>query len=348
MFEQKSLKAPFNGPEYDFLTSNELLNNNIIYLTMGGSRSYGTNTPMSDYDLRGCFLDSPLSLFSLEKEKSEFLDVATDTCVYSLKKWAKLLANCNPNVIEMLGTRDEDVVYMTDIAKRIRDNRRIFLSKRAFSTFAGYATQQLRRLQNALARQSYPQPEKERHILKTVTMDMLTAGEPFNAYLLEKRVTNNNDSVFDVSLDVQPTKNGEFEQEIFIDGTMKHVPLREFIKLNAQMGNTIKNYGLLTARNVKKDEAHLNKHAMHLIRLYYMGIDILRDQEIITYRDKEHDLLMAIRNGEVPYKDIFTMQAELEADMKKALEESTLPERADTEAVNKLLMDIFMARLGSH
>ena len=40
---------------------------------------------------------------------------------------------------------------------------------------------------------------------------------------------------------------------------------------------------------------HLNKHAMHLIRLFMMAIDILEKEEIITYRKDEHELLMKIR-----------------------------------------------------
>lgn len=38
----------------------------------------------------------------------------------------------------------------------------------------------------------------------------------------------------------------------------------------------------------------LGKHMAHLIRLYMMCIDILEKEEIITCRDKEHDLLMSI------------------------------------------------------
>ena len=48
------------------------------------------------------------------------------------------------------------------------DNRKLFLSKRAINSFGGYADAQLRRLQNALARDSFPQNEKEQHIFNSV------------------------------------------------------------------------------------------------------------------------------------------------------------------------------------
>ena len=341
MFNKDLLKAPFNGEEYNFLVDIPFLNNNIFYLTVGGSRSYGTNTPESDYDLRGAFIETPRNLISLEKPIEEYIETETDSCIYSLNKWVRLLASCNPNVIEMLGSREEDIVYINEIGKLLRENYQLFLSQRAYYTFSGYATQQLRRLQNALARDEYSQPDKERHIKKTIEMDILAAGKPFNMYLLAREEMDNSESKFDISLDVRPSKNEEFEEEIFINGNMVNLPLRDFLKLNSQMQNTIKNYGKLTQRNKKKDALHLNKHAMHLIRLYYMGIDILKNGEIVTYREKEHDLLMSIRNGGLPYEKIFEMQKELEAKMETARIETKLPEKVDMDKINDLLMEIY-------
>jgi predicted nucleotidyltransferase len=57
---------------------------------------------------------------------------------------------------------------MSKEGKLLRDNIGLFLSQKAAKSFGGYSTAQLRRLQNTLARDSYPQPEKEKHILKSV------------------------------------------------------------------------------------------------------------------------------------------------------------------------------------
>lgn len=214
----------------------------MLYLTMGGSRAYGTNRPDSDYDLRGFFLEDLRSLFSLQNQKEEFVETETDTCLYSMKKMARLLASCNPNTIEILGTREQDIIYINRIGEKLRDNAHLFLSKRAFYTFSGYATQQLRRLQNALVRDQYTQPEKENHILKSVSVGILASGEPFNAYMLDPELANKNESQFNVSLEVLPSNNDDYEVEIFVNGTMNHLPLREYTKLNAKQANTIKNY----------------------------------------------------------------------------------------------------------
>ena len=60
------------------------------------------------------------------------------------------------------------------------------------------------------------------------------------------------------------------------------------------MNEVIKAYGKLNHRNNKKDAPHLNKHAVHLIRLYLMAIDIFEKEEIITYRSDDLDLLLSI------------------------------------------------------
>ena len=40
--------------QYSKVMSNPYVHNNLMFLTLGGSHAYGTNTPTSDIDLRGC------------------------------------------------------------------------------------------------------------------------------------------------------------------------------------------------------------------------------------------------------------------------------------------------------
>ena len=79
-----------------------------------------------------------------------------------------LLINCNPNTIELLGLNPEHYLYLNDIGEMLLHNSYLFLSRRAINSFGGYAEAQLRRLQNALARDSFSQSEKEQHILNSV------------------------------------------------------------------------------------------------------------------------------------------------------------------------------------
>lgn len=47
----------------------------------------------------------------------------------------------------------------------------------------------------------------------------------------------------------------------------------------------------------------MNKHAMHLIRLYLLCLDILEKEDIVTYRGDDLPLLMSIRKGDYQLED---------------------------------------------
>lgn len=320
--------------EYDFLRNNEHLGNNIILLTLGGSHAYGTNNENSDLDVGGCALNSKREILTNENFE-QFINNETDTTIYSFNKLIKLLSNCNPNTIEMLGCRPEHYLKVTKIGQEMLDNRKLFLSKRAINSFGGYANQQLRRLQNALAHDKYPQKEKEEHILGTINGAM---------YDFKERYTDFEEG--QVKLYTDKTDKADFDTEIFMDINLSHYPLRDYKGMWSEMQSIIKSYDKLGQRNSKKDDLHLNKHAMHLVRLYLMCLDILEIEEIITYREKEHDLLMDIRNGKYQKEDgtfhneFFEMVDEFESKLKYAAEHTNLPKNPDYKTITEFLMSV--------
>ena len=86
---------------------------------------------------------------------------------------------------------------------------------------------------------------------------------------------------------------------------------------------------------------------MHLVRLYYMLFDILEKGEVITYREKEHDLLMSIRNGEMlesdgitPKKEFYILLDELDARLEKDKEMTKLPDKPNMKAIDELFLNI--------
>ena len=61
----EQIRDMVSGKDYDFLRENEHLGDRIIFLTLGGSYSYGTNVETSDVDIRGCALNSKSDLLGL-------------------------------------------------------------------------------------------------------------------------------------------------------------------------------------------------------------------------------------------------------------------------------------------
>ena len=271
--------------EYSFLYTNEHLKDHIIMLCLGGSFAYGTNVETSDVDLRGCALNTKDEILTNVKFE-QYTDNETDSTIYSFNKLVHLLSNCNPNIIEMLGLKPEHYLYLTDEGKELINNSHLFLSKRAYYTFGGYAYSQLRRLDNKAMR-NLSQPEKENHILNSI----INASDSFK----DKYFELPEDAI---KLYIDKAVNEDLDSEIFMDINLTHYPLRDYKGMWSEMNNIIKEYSKMGHRNANAiKRGKLAKHMMHLIRLYMMCHDILINEKIITYREKEHELLMDIRNG---------------------------------------------------
>ena len=249
----------------------------------------------------------------------------------------ELLISNNPNVLEIMGCKDEHYLILKPAGKLLRDNIDLFLSQRVVYTFGSYANSQLRRLQNALARDNYPQSEKEQHILKSIE------GQKYHLQTNYATFEDKN-----MKLYIDKSNKTNFETEIFMDIDLKHYPLRDFKGMYSDMANVIKNYDSLNHRNSKKDQLHLDKHAMHLIRLLITGAEVLEGKGVITHREQDRDLLMSIRNGDLvrevdgnkDYSEVFAIVTDLEKKFNYAKENTVLPEKPDYNNINELVMEI--------
>ncbi|MDE6698784.1 MAG: nucleotidyltransferase domain-containing protein, partial [Lachnospiraceae bacterium] len=295
------------------------------------SYAYGTNNENSDIDFRGITLNLPSDLLGLT-EFEQYEDENTDTVIYSFNKIVRLLLECNPNTIELLGLDEEQYLIKTVLGQELLNNKSLFLSKRAAKSFGGYASAQLRRLQNAIARDSMPQQEREQHIynsVKNTLEDFRRKNEMFDKG--------------NINIYIDESDNPNFKTEIFIDAEYKHLPLRDYEKMLGAMNNVIREYDRIGKRNKKKDDNHLNKHAMHLIRLFMMAIDILEKGEIRTHRTDDLELLKSIRRGDFQKEDktfskeFYDMLSDYENRLEIATRNTELQDNPDMQKVGEFV-----------
>lgn len=330
----QEIKAMVEGSDYDFLRTNEHLKDKILFLTLGGSYAYGTNTDKSDVDVRGCAMNSKTDIFGLSNFE-QVVDNGTDTVVYSFNKLISLLINCNPNTIELLGCKPEQYMLMTPLGQEMIDNQKLFLSRRAVHAFGGYANQQLRRLETAIARDAMPQGRREEHVLNSAK----------NMLIDTKRMTTDypDDQLV---LYVDESHREELDKEIYADIHLVHYPIRDFKAIVNNLTNVIGTYDKVNHRNHKKDDDHLDKHAMHLVRLYLMCFDILEKEQIVTYRENDLDLLRSIRVGKFRNPDgtyqqeFFDMISEFEKRLEYDKENTSLPKNPNMKRVEEFVMHV--------
>lgn len=136
-----------------------------IFLTLTGSRVYGTADESSDYDYRGVaippkryFLGSGARFDPHEQHEPH------DTTVVGINKFLKLAADNNPNVMELLWIPEKFWTVVTPAWRSIVAARDLFLSKKCYHTFRGYAHSQLRRVKSHrawLLQGEVPEPTRE-------------------------------------------------------------------------------------------------------------------------------------------------------------------------------------------
>lgn len=332
----EEIRKKIESSEYDFLRNDpRLQNNNIIILTVGGSHAYGTSNEKSDLDIRGIYYNTPEDIL-LMKEPGQIIDNTTDTTLYSFNKMIHLLAQCNPNCIEILGNENWQYLQMNMAGDYLLENRELFLSQRCINTFGGYAISQLRRLEN-ISNKYVSQSAQEKHILDSIFRAKTTFPETY--FPMDKESS--------INLYIDDAVQEDMETEIFMDVNLKHYPLRDYTSMWNDMKSIVSSYKKIGKRNQHAiDHNKIGKHMMHLIRLYIMCLDILEKKVIKTYREEEHDMLMEIRNGKYlddnqqPIPEFYEMVDDFEKKLDEAAKNTDLPEHPDMEKINKLVMDI--------
>ena len=334
--------------EYDFLRTNPYLGNHILLLTLGGSRAYGTNLPTSDVDIRGIAATPMSALFGLEKDFEQVVETNTDTVIYSMQKMLQLLISCNPNTIEILGCKPEHYLYLSAEGQMILNHANDFLSVRAIDTFGGYADAQYNRLEHGLLGNGENDDKK----LQMLKDSLSRAMESF-------RAMHNDEHIF---LDIKQVSTEEFyciypyrellddvsNDHLLLSGEFTDVPITDFKAMISQVHKIQSEYGNINKRNTKKTDTKLAKHMMHLVRLYLMGKDLNASGQIITYREKEHDILMSIRNGEYMAEDgkkvrpeFYDLLKSVQDEYIYAVKHTVLPERANMESLQEMMFGIY-------
>ena len=138
----------------------------LLYYALTGSRAYGIHTEASDYDFRGIFINTPEEIYGLNVRDSQ--EYEGDITLHSLKKFVKLAAGANPNILELLFLPKKCVKFKHDVFQKVIDNRDLFLTRKAKHTYSGYAMSQLKR---------------NKHKSTHGTMrDKYSAGDPLDPY----------------------------------------------------------------------------------------------------------------------------------------------------------------------
>jgi predicted nucleotidyltransferase len=131
----------------------ELLPDNVILLGYRGSIAHGMYMdPMrpegvDDKDIMGVAIAPKSVYLGLDKfEQKERKLREWDSVVYELTKFVRLLEGCNPNVLSLLWLQPNHYIYHDAWGDVLVANRNLFVSRKIYHSFTGYAYAQLKRM----------------------------------------------------------------------------------------------------------------------------------------------------------------------------------------------------------
>lgn len=301
-----------------------------IYETITGSHSYGLQVEGSDTDVKGIVILPKELRFTLADEWETTSFHSPDIEYHSLKKFMRLASTQNPTVLEMLYTDPAFIIKSTPASEQLRKHRHLFLSQNCFYTYGGYAQQQLMKLKNGLEKATLE--DHNNHLRYTVKNIIRGFGERYSAF------DDGDIRIVDVQYD------HDEKQQLYLAIDFERVPITQLSGMVSEMQNAYKGYTKLTNRN-KKAEEKLGKHAMHLVRLFKAGIEVLNSGTIQVKRENDRDLLLSIRNGEYEWDKVFSMIKQLEEDLQRAHATTKLPKTVDHERINELYKEIMLASI---
>lgn len=332
--------------EYKFLQE-KIDSQEVLYLTLAGSISYGTNHANSDIDIRGIMATPETVLFGDDRKFEQLDDKKTDTVIYTTNKYLRKLYDCNPNMVQLMGSKKEHMLYTSPVGQMILDNYQMFLSQKIFYTFEGYAMGELNKLKDALSKNSDDQSIRDARTAEKV-MNML--------YDFNTRY----EAIPEGHMEIYTGVNKEEESALYIDLDLKGYPLKDLTGMFSEIGKTVKDFervvkpGIdgLNKRNRKKTPEKLDKHASLLIMMYIMSIELGSTGEMVTYRKNERDFLTSVKNGHFRKSDgtydsaFFEMIEEYKVKLNYVRKNTILPVKADLNKTQEFLMDINRRTLG--
>lgn len=119
----------------------------LAYGCIVGSHAYGTATANSDIDVRGVFVRNAFDILT-NHDPQNLSSSTTDTVLYSFDNFVKMLANGNPNIVDMVGVDKEFRLCSSPEMQLVFDNMHLFMSKRMGIACRGFANKQRKIFEN--------------------------------------------------------------------------------------------------------------------------------------------------------------------------------------------------------
>ena len=300
----------------------------LIFETLHGSRAYGLAREGSDTDLKGVVIGPREWYFGIATGPEQ-IELSPDHVRYELRKLLRLAAANNPSVLEVLFAHEDDHRALTPLGEKLLAARSSMLSRRVADTFGGYALSQLGRIRRH--RRWLLEPKK---------------GEPRRAdFGLPERTLIPRDQLGAAEALIA---DGRMDEAELTPGFLATLDGERRYRASQKEWSQYRHW--LATRNparaaLEAKHGYDTKHAMHLVRLSRMAVEILETGEVRVRRDDGEELLR-VRDGAWTYDALLEQVDGLKARIADAKERSSLPDAPDEGALDALCVTLIAESLG--
>jgi predicted nucleotidyltransferase len=322
----------------------------------------------SEAPLSGTLWEQVRARIQLHPTAARGLEVRAECVVYELTKFVALCASANPNALEILFADERDWLFVTPTWRRLHAERMQFLTRKVQQTYLGYALAQLKRIRTHRSWLLTP-PEKkpiradfglpDAGTLAKDDQNRLEQGiaEKVRSYGIDQlELPSSARSAVTERLrrfwqDREGCSEAELDERLRAVATHAlGIPAAIVSTLNAEKKYlaAMKHWESYQTWQAERNEARAalegqhgfdTKHALHLMRLMRMGLEVLETGELHVRRVDAAEL-NAIRDGALSYDQLLEAAADLQARMQAAAATSRLPDDIDPERVDRLAFEI--------
>lgn len=350
-----------------------LLQNNahsILFECVAGSRAYGTVTSSSDEDIRGVFAVPSAVYLSLARPADQVSDERGNTVYYSVRRIIELLAQANPNILELLFMPADCVLRSSPEMELLVSRRHIFISKQCADTYAGYAMSQIKKARGQNKWINNPKPEeppKKESYCHVIPWKALRENgppsRPMSLAAIGWDLSEFHAAKLEHARDTYrlyrygKSARGVFRGELLVcESIPKEDEATRFAGLllfNEQGWKQAlvdhQNYwGWRKERNEERwkqqERGELDfdsKNMMHTVRLLLSGRSIMANgHPIVRFEGEALALLMSIREGKMSFDEIMELAQSILADCQKLKERSDLPDACELSQADAVLREV--------
>lgn len=342
--------------DIDYIKRHQL----ILFEVVSGSQAYGLATPESDVDIKGVFY-LPKDLFYAGDYVEQVNNPTNDVVYYELGKYIELLVKNNPNILEMMCTPAQHILYKHPLMELIRPE--LFLSKLAKEAFAGYAMTQIKKAKGLNKKFNNPVDEKRLTVLdfcyilqdgKTITAENWLQANSFRNEHCGLAKLNHTKGVYTLYYDEQAGYKGIVKDELSNDVSCSSIekgakPEAYLFFSKEAYSSHCKKYAEYWSWVEKRNESRYKgnqehgkgydaKNMMHTIRLLQQVKELFVTGKLSVERLNREELL-TIKRGERSYEELLQYAEQLMLEIDNTCEESMLQEAPDEEKVKRILVE---------